>query len=57
MDIKEAPKSTSTHSLLVVEKGVRFVCPNCGKGVIIRTNKERKMGVKWICPSCGFEGP
>ncbi|ABM81180.1 zinc finger domain-containing protein [Hyperthermus butylicus] len=39
------------------EKGVAFVCPNCGEVVIWRCARCRKMGVVYRCPKCGFEGP
>lgn len=57
MELKDAPKSTTTNSLMVATKGVQFVCPNCGKGKIIRTNREKALGVKWVCPVCGYVGP
>jgi len=57
MDIQEAQKSIGTKTFLIAEGGVKFVCPNCNQGIIIRSNKERRMGIKWVCPVCGFEGP
>jgi predicted RNA-binding Zn-ribbon protein involved in translation (DUF1610 family) len=39
------------------EYGVEFPCPNCGKVVIRRCKKCRKLGVKYECPACGFVGP
>lgn len=39
------------------EKGVAFLCPNCGKVVIWRCASCRKLGVPYKCPNCGFEGP
>lgn len=39
------------------EKGVHFICPNCGKAEIWRCEKCRKLGNPWKCPVCGFEGP
>jgi len=57
MELRDVPKSTTTKQLLIAEGGVKFICPNCGQGVIIRTNKERRMGIKWVCQVCGFEGP
>lgn len=35
----------------------RFPCPNCGKHIIIRCSKCRKIVAKYKCPECGFEGP
>jgi predicted RNA-binding Zn-ribbon protein involved in translation (DUF1610 family) len=39
------------------EYGVEFPCPNCGKVIIRRCKKCRKLGVKYECPACGFIGP
>ena len=39
------------------ERGVRFLCPNCGKAEIWRCERCRKMGNTYVCPVCGFEGP
>ncbi|MEM1681840.1 MAG: zinc finger domain-containing protein [Sulfolobales archaeon] len=38
-------------------RAVRFNCPNCGKTVIWRCEKCRKLAASYRCPSCGFEGP
>jgi len=39
------------------EKSVNFPCPNCGKVIIWRCGKCRKMGQPYVCPACGFKGP
>lgn len=49
--------SMTNWSLAPLERGVEFVCPNCGKATIIRSYKSRKLGITYKCPVCGFEGP
>jgi hypothetical protein len=44
-------------TLAPLERGVEFVCPNCGRTSIIRNYKARKLGISYKCPACGFEGP
>lgn len=39
------------------EYGVEFPCPNCGKVIIRRCKRCRKMNVEYTCPNCGFRGP
>jgi len=39
------------------ERGVHFLCPNCGKAEIWRDWLCRKTGNPYTCPVCGFEGP
>ncbi|MEM4601364.1 MAG: zinc finger domain-containing protein, partial [Desulfurococcaceae archaeon] len=39
------------------EYGVEFPCPSCGKSIIRRCKKCRKLAVEYTCPSCGFKGP
>lgn len=39
------------------EKGIKFLCPNCGSVTIWRCKMCRDLGVKYVCPKCGFEGP
>ncbi|MGC8983117.1 MAG: zinc finger domain-containing protein [Desulfurococcaceae archaeon] len=39
------------------EYGTEFVCPNCGRSVIRRCSRCRKLSVSYECPSCGFRGP
>ncbi len=52
------PSDTATNwTLAPLERGVEFVCPNCGRSTIIRSYKARKLGVRYKCPVCGFEGP
>ncbi|MFP4117890.1 MAG: zinc finger domain-containing protein [Candidatus Woesearchaeota archaeon] len=36
---------------------VRFKCPNCGEGDIIRSHQARMLASKYRCEMCGFEGP
>lgn len=49
---------SSCHRIMAPhEPGVSFVCPNCGRGVIKRCNKCRKLSIHYICPVCGFRGP
>jgi len=54
----EVPRCTSCNRPIAPdERGVRFICPNCGKAEIWRCEKCRKLGTPWKCPVCGFEGP
>lgn len=39
------------------EYGVEFPCPNCGKAIIRRCKRCRKLAVEYTCPNCGFRGP
>lgn len=57
MNIEEIQKTNSLRKLIVSDVSVKFVCPNCGKGIIIRSNRERNLGLEWICPVCGYKGP
>ncbi|MGC9133099.1 MAG: zinc finger domain-containing protein [Nanopusillaceae archaeon] len=57
MDITEIEKTNVLRNLIVSDTIVKFVCPNCGQGVIIRSNKEKSLGLEWKCPVCGFTGP
>ena len=36
---------------------VRFSCPSCGKGSVIRCEKCKTMENKYACASCKFKGP
>ena len=36
---------------------IAFICANCGKGIIIRCSKCRKIGNTAKCPVCGYEYP
>lgn len=36
---------------------VRFQCPECGKGDVVRCERCRKLSVVYKCPKCEFEGP
>ena len=54
----KAEKCGSCNTSIVNDTGsVKFPCPNCGKSVIIRCSKCRKIVAKYKCPVCGFEGP
>jgi len=44
-----ALKSTDTY--------VEFPCPNCGKFLIRRCDKCKKLVRPYKCKECGFEGP
>ncbi|MFH0830016.1 MAG: zinc finger domain-containing protein [Candidatus Aenigmatarchaeota archaeon] len=44
-------------SLIGQEDFVKFPCPACGKGVVVRDKLCRLQSVPYKCPSCGFEGP
>ncbi|MFZ8801119.1 MAG: zinc finger domain-containing protein [Candidatus Nanopusillus sp.] len=57
MDITELEKTNVWRNLIVSDTVVRFICPNCGQGVIIRSNKEKKLGLEWKCLVCGYTGP
>lgn len=49
--------TTCNADISTVKGSVRFPCPKCGEGTIIRCGKCRQ-GVKgWQCEECGFEGP
>ncbi|MEM1597228.1 MAG: zinc finger domain-containing protein [Pyrobaculum sp.] len=54
-----APPSDSTTNwvLAPLERGVTFVCPNCGRTTVVRSYRSRKLGVSYKCPECGFVGP
>jgi len=39
------------------ENATRFLCPNCGKGEIVRCEKCRKLSNVYKCPVCGYKGP
>ncbi|RLG78803.1 MAG: RNA-binding protein [Thermoprotei archaeon] len=39
------------------EPGTLFYCPSCGKVLIKRCRKCRKLVVPYTCPNCGFRGP
>ncbi len=36
---------------------VKFNCPSCGKGEIIRCKHCREIAAQFKCPGCGFTGP
>ncbi|MFH1850177.1 MAG: zinc finger domain-containing protein [archaeon] len=46
-------KNRITNTTGVVE----FLCPSCGKVVIIRCKKCRVLATPYSCPECGFTGP
>jgi Zn-ribbon RNA-binding protein len=39
------------------EDFVKFNCPSCGEGVVIRCRKCKKHSNKYKCIICNFEGP
>lgn len=39
------------------EDFVKFKCPNCGEGIIIRCRKCKKLSNTYKCVICNFEGP
>jgi len=54
----EVPRCTSCNRPIPPdERGVRFLCPNCGKAEIWRCERCRICGTPYRCPVCGFEGP
>ncbi|MEM1688107.1 MAG: zinc finger domain-containing protein [Nanopusillaceae archaeon] len=57
MKLEDISKTVSSKKLIISDTTVRFKCPNCGQGIILRTNKERLLGLEWICPVCGYKGP
>jgi len=53
-----ADKCSSCKKTLINTQGsVKFTCPNCGKGVIIRCKHCREIAAKYECSECGFTGP
>lgn len=58
IDTSNPPVCSSCGRLVTpLEKGVRFLCPNCGSVTLWRCRICRSLGVKYACPKCGFEGP
>jgi len=57
MKIDEIQKTVSLKKLVISDVTVKFKCPNCGKGIIVRSNRERALGLPWVCPECGYTGP
>ena len=49
--------SSCKKNVANVSGSVKFNCPECGKGEIIRCIDCRKQAVKYKCPECGFKGP
>lgn len=39
------------------EDFVKFNCPSCGEGVIIRCRVCKKLSNSYKCAACNFEGP
>ncbi len=51
-------KCVSTGKEIANDSGsVKFKCPNCGEGIIIRSLSARRLATKYKCAVCGFEGP
>ncbi|MBD3259471.1 RNA-binding protein [Candidatus Woesearchaeota archaeon] len=49
---------SSCSTRITNSKGsIRFKCPNCGEGEIVRCAHCRKIAAKYTCPKCGFTGP
>lgn len=36
---------------------VKFMCPNCGKELIVRCSTCKAMSNKYTCPGCNWTGP
>jgi len=52
------PSDTMTNwTLAPLERGVEFVCPNCGRTSIIRNYKARKLGISYKVPCLRLRGP
>jgi len=57
-DTVEVTTCSSCHRVLSPrEVASKFYCPNCGKAIIKRCYKCRKLSVPYTCPVCGFKGP
>ena len=55
---KKGMRCVSCGKLIESEKfWVRFPCPGCAKGIVIRCGKCKTTENKYKCPGCGFEGP
>ncbi|MBI2667836.1 DUF1610 domain-containing protein [Candidatus Woesearchaeota archaeon] len=50
-------KSTSGEEITNEKGSTKFMCPNCGKYLIIRSLHERKIAIRYTCPECSFSGP
>ncbi len=44
-------------SISNIEGSTKFMCPSCGKKLIVRCGECRKLGVRYKCSECGFIGP
>jgi len=44
-------------SVATIPNSVNFKCPSCGKELITRCGKCRKLAIPYKCSKCGFEGP
>ncbi len=44
-------------ALRAMDTYVEFPCPNCGKSLIRRCSKCKKLVRPYKCSNCGFEGP
>jgi len=55
----ETPRCTSCNRVVHPRDNsvMAFICPNCGKGIIIRCSKCRRIGNTAKCPVCGYEYP
>ncbi|MEM4511363.1 MAG: zinc finger domain-containing protein [Nanopusillaceae archaeon] len=57
MKLENIVKTNSSKKLIISDITVKFKCPNCGQGIIVRSNKERLLCLEWICTVCGYKGP
>ncbi|NOZ82099.1 MAG: DUF1610 domain-containing protein [Candidatus Micrarchaeota archaeon] len=44
-------------SLVGQDNFVKFKCPSCGEGLIIRCSRCKRLSNPYKCEKCGFEGP
>ncbi|MBL7170204.1 MAG: DUF1610 domain-containing protein [Candidatus Aenigmarchaeota archaeon] len=44
-------------NLLGDDRFVKFLCPTCGKEMIHRCSKCKRLSTEYVCKSCGFVGP
>jgi predicted RNA-binding Zn-ribbon protein involved in translation (DUF1610 family) len=58
-DKKPEEKRCSTCGIRVESESVwvEFPCPSCGKLVITRCERCKRLENPYTCPGCGFRGP
>ena len=49
--------SSCGENVVGQESFVKFLCPFCGEGIIIRCRKCKKLSNSYKCSICNFEGP